>query len=126
MRLLLDTHAFLWWRLDDPALGADARAALADGGNQVFVSAVVAWEIVIKRALGRLVFEGSVAGAVDEEGFEELAVSLAHADEVATLPGLHRDPFDRMLVAQARCGGLTLVTHDRAILAYDGFDSLVI
>ncbi|MBN1461092.1 MAG: type II toxin-antitoxin system VapC family toxin [Armatimonadetes bacterium] len=126
MRLLLDTHAFLWWRLDDPALGAETRAALADRGNTVLISAAAAWEIVIKRALGKLEFEGSVSDAIAEDGFEPLPITPAHVDEVAALPDLHRDPFDRMLVAQARCEGLTLVTRDPAILAYRGFGSLEI
>jgi PIN domain nuclease of toxin-antitoxin system len=124
VRLLLDTHAFLWWRLDAPELGAAAKEAIANDANEVFVSSAVAWEIVIKRALGRLEFAGSVDRAVGQEGFSHLAITLAHADEVAALPDLHRDPFDRMLVAQARVESLTLVTRDPSIRAYEGFGVL--
>ncbi len=120
MRLLLDTHVFLWWWSDAAELGASARAAIADPANEVFVSAVVAWEIVIKRALGKLGFEGTVATAVAEEGFTTLPVSVAHVDEVARLPDHHRDPFDRLLVAQARVESLTLVTSDPFVRRYEG------
>jgi PIN domain nuclease of toxin-antitoxin system len=121
VRLLLDTHAFLWWRADAPELSAAARQKIANEANEVFVSAAVAWEIVIKRALRRLEFAGAVSRAVDEEGFSHLAITTAHTDEVATLPGLHRDPFDRILVAQARVESLTLVTRDPSMRSYDGF-----
>lgn len=96
-----------------------------DPTTDVYISAVVAWEIVIKRALGRLTFEGNVGVAVAEEGFKTLSVTLTHADEVATLPEHHRDPFDRLLIAQARREGLTLVTRDPTIKRYDGFDLLL-
>ena len=121
MRLLLDTHAFLWWRADSDQLGAVVREALLDDTNDIFVSAAVAWEIVIKRALGRLEFSGSVARAIEEEGFIELPITSAHTDEVAALPTHHRDPFDRLLVAQARLESMTLATRDAAIRTYDGF-----
>ena len=120
MRLLLDTHMFLWWRADAPQLPARVRAAVRDAANDVYVSGAVAWEIVIKRALGKLEFEGSVADAVDEEGFLPLPIGLAHTDEVARLPAIHRDPFDRLLVAQARTESLTLVTEDPRVLRYPG------
>ncbi|MBI2376195.1 MAG: type II toxin-antitoxin system VapC family toxin [Deltaproteobacteria bacterium] len=125
MKLLLDTHVFLWWRADSPKLKAKVRNAIAAGDNEVFISGAVAWEIVIKRALGRLEFDGSVGAAATEEGFAPLPITLAHADEVARLPDLHRDPFDRLLIAQARREGLTLVSHDKNIQAYEGFDRLL-
>lgn len=115
MRLLLDTHIFLWWRADAPELPARAREAILDETNDVYVSTAVAWEIAIKRGLGKLDFEGRVADAVAEEGFLPLPLELAHADEVTRLPDLHRDPFDRMLIAQARVESLTLVTSDPRI-----------
>lgn len=122
MKLLLDTHVFLWWRLDSPRLKGRLRQAILDPATEVYVSAAVAWEIVIKRALGRLVFEGGVGEAVIEEGFAPLPVTVAHVDEVASLPDHHRDPFDRLLIAQARREGLTLATHDRIMKRYAGFE----
>jgi PIN domain nuclease of toxin-antitoxin system len=120
VRLLLDTHVFLWWRADAPELPASARLAMLDTSNEVLVSAVVAWEITIKRALGKLDFEGRVADAVAEEGFASLPIELRHADELTRLPAHHRDPFDRMLVAQARIESLTLVSVDPAFRDYGG------
>ena len=125
MKLLLDTHVFLWWRSDAPDLKGKVKNALLDPATEVYVSAAVAWEIVIKRALGRLLFEGSVGMAVAEEGFHLLPITVAHVDEVAALPEHHRDPFDRMLVAQARREDLTLTTHDRIMKRYEGFDLLL-
>lgn len=81
MRLLLDTHIFLWWRADAGELPAGARAALLDSENDVYVSTAVAWEIVIKRALGKLAFEGSVADAAEEEGFSALPIGVAFLEE---------------------------------------------
>ncbi len=118
MRLLLDTHVFLWWRADAPQLSRAAREALSDPRHDVFVSAVVGWEIVIKRGLGKLVFDGSIAAAISEEGFDALPIAVTHVDRVAELPPHHRDPFDRLLVAAAQVEGLTLVTHDPLILRY--------
>jgi PIN domain nuclease of toxin-antitoxin system len=120
VRLLLDTHIFLWWRADAPDLPARAREAILDAGNEVYVSSAVAWEIVIKRSLGKLDFEGLVAVAVAEEGFLPLSVHLDHTDELGRLPDIHRDPFDRLLVAQARIESLTLVTTDPRIRQYAG------
>jgi PIN domain nuclease of toxin-antitoxin system len=119
VRLLLDTHIFLCWRADAPDLPERARAAILDVTNDVYVSGAVGWEIVIKRALGKLDFDGTVGVAVAEEGFTPLSVDLAHVDEVARLPGHHRDPFDRLLVAQAIVESLTLVTADPQVRAYD-------
>lgn len=120
MRLLLDTHVFLWWRADAPELPERARAAVLEAANEIYISAAVGWEIVIKRGLGKLEFEGSVREAVAEEGFSTLAMQLAHIDEVALLPEHHRDPFDRMLVAQARVEAMVLVTYDPTVRKYDG------
>lgn len=124
MRLLLDTHAFLWWRVGSAKLSVKAHDAILDSSNEILVSAAVAWEIVIKRALKRLEFEGSVSAAIAEEGFVPLPITTAHVDELALLPEHHRDPFDRLLIAQARRDGLTLVTHDKSIREYTGFASL--
>jgi PIN domain nuclease of toxin-antitoxin system len=116
--LLLDTHAFLWWNADDPALGPHARKAIADSGNIVFVSAATAWEIATKREAGKLDALGDIAGWIRQGGFSELAVELEHAVLSAELPRHHRDPFDRLLVAQAAIEELTLVTADADIVKY--------
>jgi PIN domain nuclease of toxin-antitoxin system len=116
MRLLLDTYVLIWW--DEGARlsrGADAAIREAD---QVYVSAVTGWEIATKAALGRLQTSRSVTEAIVETGFEELPVRLRHAQALARLEVHHRDPFDRMLVAQALVEGLTIVTRDRAFAVY--------
>jgi PIN domain nuclease of toxin-antitoxin system len=120
LRLLVDTHVFLWWRGDDPRLGEVEREAIRDGQNDVFLSASSIWEIAIKRSLGRLETPEPASAAAVRLGFEPLPISFAHAEATTLLPPLHRDPFDRMLVAQARTEGLTLVTHDPAIRTYPG------
>jgi PIN domain nuclease of toxin-antitoxin system len=124
MRLLLDTHVFLWWRSDAPELGARARKAISDAQNDVFVSAAASWEIVIKRALGRLEFDGTVEAALAEEGFAPLPVLVRHSDGVALLPDIHRDPFDRLMIAQALTERLTLVTADPFVMRYQGVELL--
>ena len=117
MRLLLDTHAFLWWREDSPRLGGDARQAIATA-DLVFVSAASAWEAAIKIALGKLRIPGSFEAGVTDSQFSKLPIDFVHAAAVAVLPPHHTDPFDRMLVAQAFVEGLTVVTHDRAFAPY--------
>ena len=117
-RLLLDTHVLLWWLADDPRLGPRARALIADPRNTVFVSSASAWEISIKKSLGRLDAPDDLDGIVETEGFERLAVSFFHGERAGALPSLHRDPFDRMLIAQAQAEGLDVVTGDDALEAY--------
>ncbi len=118
MNLLLDTHVLLWW-LDDPArLSEASRAAIRDGKNAAYVSAATVWEIVIKKALGKLDTPDDLEGVLRTCRFTPLPVTIAHALAVRSLPPHHRDPFDRMLVAQAICDGLTLVTRDPEILLY--------
>lgn len=118
-RLLLDTHAFLWWLGDDPSLGERARQAMADPRNRVFVSAATGWEIAIKRALGKLRMEDEdLEGLVEEEGFTHLPITFFHGTQAGALPHHHRDPFDRMLVAQAQAEGLTILTADANIPRY--------
>lgn len=116
MRLLLDTHALIWWDSGE-GLRKAAERAIRDA-DQVYVSAVSGWEVAIKASLGRLRTKRTVEAAVEESGFEELPVRLAHAEALARLPWHHRDPFDRMLVAQAKAEGLTLVTRDAAFRPY--------
>ncbi|MGV6807163.1 MAG: type II toxin-antitoxin system VapC family toxin, partial [bacterium] len=103
-RLLLDSHVFLWW-LSDESLSTDAKSLIADERNQVFVSAATVWEISIKRALGKLQAPEDLQRIVEEEGFTPLPISLFHSEQAGKLPPIHRDPFDRMLIAQAQAEG---------------------
>jgi PIN domain nuclease of toxin-antitoxin system len=122
MNLLLDTHAVLWWQGDDRRLPKAARAAIATA-DVVWVSAASGWEVAIKQGLGRLRLAEPFAVTVAADDFTELPMTLAHAARLATLPPRHRDPFDRMLVAQALIEKATLVSKDRALAAY-GVDVL--
>ncbi len=116
MRLLLDTHVLIWWDEGAPMSTRAMQAIRA--AEQVYVSAVTGWEIAVKASLGRIETSREVARAVAESGFEELPLRLAHAEALRALPWHHRDPFDRMLVAQARSEGLTFVTRDRTLRRY--------
>jgi PIN domain nuclease of toxin-antitoxin system len=118
MTLLLDTHVILWWRANDKSLGPVVRDAIATA-DAVFVSAASAWEVAIKIAVDRLRLPASFEKGVDASGFERLPITFAHAERAGALPRHHRDPFDRMLIAQAQVEGLTLVTRDRQLAAYD-------
>lgn len=115
--LLLDTHVFLWWRGEPAKLVPAARSAIAEAPI-VFVSAASAWEASIKESLGKLKLPESFAAGVVDSAFQRLPITFAHAEAVAALPPHHRDPFDRMLVAQARVEGLALVTHDPRMKPY--------
>ena len=117
-RLLLDTHIFLWWRGEPSKVATEARSAIATA-DIVFVSAASAWEAAIKVSLGRLELPDTVEAGAVASGFEKLLITFSHAERAAGLPLHHRDPFDRMLVAQAQAEGLTLVTHDRVLEQYD-------
>ncbi|MHB1242911.1 MAG: type II toxin-antitoxin system VapC family toxin [Gaiellaceae bacterium] len=118
MRLLLDTNAFIWWVGDDARLGPSARSIIAEPDNDVFVSAASAWEIAIKRAKGKLGF-GDVETELERHSFETLAIEVAHGITAGGLPPHHRDPFDRVLIAQARHESLAIVTADDAFALYD-------
>ena len=118
MRLLLDSHVALWWLDAHPSLGAGARRAIT-GADLVHVSAVTPWELGIKRALGKLSFPDGLVDELGASGFEPLAVTVAHAERAPSLPPHHRDPFDRMLVAQAQLETLVLLTADRSLAPYD-------
>ena len=117
-RLLLDTHAFLWWVSDDSLLRRDAHAALSDPRNEVFVSAITAWEITVKRLKGQMEAPANLAPLVDEKGFTHLPLSFQHAELAGRLPLHHKDPFDRFLIAQAQAEGLTIVTRDAYMPLY--------
>jgi PIN domain nuclease of toxin-antitoxin system len=116
VRLLLDTHALIWWLAGDPLLSADAKAAMIDPENEVFVSAASAWEIATKYRIGRLPQAAALAldvpGALTSQGFVELPITVLHGQAAGGLPGPHRDPFDRMLIAQATLAGLVLVSNE--------------
>ncbi len=117
-RLLLDTHVFLWARAHDPRLEGQAGEAIVQAGI-VFVSAASAWEAAVKTALGKLRIPEPFRVGVKDSGFDQLPVTFAHAEEAGRLPPHHADPFDRMLIAQARIERLTLVTADRLFGRYD-------
>lgn len=118
LRLLVDTHVLLWWLADDGKLKNHARAVLAAPENLVFVSAASLWELRIKEGLGKVDLPADFEKELDAQSFEYLSVTAAHAHALRGLPLHHRDPFDRMLVAQATLEGLTIVSHDDALRAY--------
>ncbi len=121
MRLLLDSHAFVWWVADDPRLSRRARDVIADGATDVFVSAVSVWELVVKAGLGRVEMPDSarfIPAQLSANRFEALPLHLQHALALGQLPTIHRDPFDRMLVAQAIVERMSIVSADRAIAGY--------
>jgi len=119
MNLFLDTHVLLWWLDDNPLLSIQAKKYIADVDNIIFISAVVIWEIRIKEALGKLEIAPDFFNIVKQQGFEILSITAQHANKLGDIPRHHRDPFDRMLIAQAIEESLTIVTHDRAFKAYD-------
>lgn len=123
MIFLLDAHALLWWLADDAELATQARDAIADPFNDVLVSAATVWEIEIKRQLGKLQAPRSLAGALEPAGLGDLPITTRDAERAAWLPDHHRDPFDRMLVAQAQRLDAILVTRDDVFNRY-GIESL--
>ena len=122
MRVLLDTHALLWWLNDNPALSNSARRIIARAGNEVLVSAASAWEISTKVRLGKLPSGADLArdfvAYLNRQRFGQLAVSVQHAARAGLLEGEHRDPFDRMLIAQAQAEDLPLISSDAALDGY--------
>jgi len=125
LRILLDTHLLLWWLDGSPSLTGQARALISDPGNTVFVSAVSLWEIWLKESLGKLRLPPDFETKLARESFESLPLTAAQARQVALLPWHHRDPFDRMLVAQAQVENLVLLTTDDRVTAYGDFVTLV-
>jgi PIN domain nuclease of toxin-antitoxin system len=122
LQALLDTHTLIWWLSKDPALPVSARRVIADMRNTLMVSAASAWEIAMKYNLGKLPGAGSLVSdfgtQMEREGFELLSISAEHAIRAGLLPGPHRDPFDRMLIAQAQAENLPIVSNEKAFEPY--------
>ena len=121
MKALLDTHALLWWLSDDPSLSARARRAIAGTDNEIFVSPVSAWEMAIKNQRGKLDVQDlldRLPQEIEEEGFLVLPISIEHGLRAGALPEHHRDPFDRMLIAQAQAEHLPIVSNDTVFDSY--------
>jgi PIN domain nuclease of toxin-antitoxin system len=122
MRALLDTHTLLWWLSDDPSLTRAARKIIAETRNTLIVSAASAWEIAIKVRLGKLPTAVDVAadfsGLIEREGFQHLAISAEHGIRAGLLPGPHKDPFDRMLIAQAQAENMPIISNEAPFESY--------
>ena len=122
LKLLLDTHAFYWWHTGDRALSAKAHAAISNERNEKHVSAITAWEFIAKFRSGKepgfSAIAADVAGAIAAQGLTELAISLRHAEVAANLPLHHKDPMDRLLIAQALVEDMTIITADGAFTSY--------
>jgi PIN domain nuclease of toxin-antitoxin system len=118
LNILLDTQVLLWWLDDNPVLSDKARMPISDGSNLIFVSAAVVWEIRIKQSLGKLDIPPNFRQVLEQQPFEFLAITIEHAYAVGELPAIHRDPFDRMLIAQAKTEGFTILTRDPLFKEY--------
>ena len=122
MKALLDTHTFLWWITDQPRLPQGVRAIIENGGNEIFVSAATGWEIIIKFQLGRLILpddpETYLMDQIQRNAFQTLPIRIDHSLHLLALPSLHKDPFDRMLIAQAQFEHLSILTSDKQIARY--------
>lgn len=119
MKILLDTHILLWWLMDDSALTTVGRESISDAANTVYVSAASTWEIALKKSLGKLQMPDDLEEVLEQQGFDILNISVAHSLAVEHLPFHHRDPFDRMLIAQAQMEQLIVFTHDKEFEKYD-------
>jgi PIN domain nuclease of toxin-antitoxin system len=123
MKAILDTHVFLWWNMEAPQLSEAVKYIISDGSNEIYLSAASAWEIAIKAARGKLTLPESperyVISRLALHGFLALPIQLSHALAVYALPDHHRDPFDRLLVAQSRLEGMPILTSDPEICCYD-------
>lgn len=119
MNLLLDTHALIWALENHPALSGNAKDKIIDGHNMVFVSSASVWEISIKKAMGKLIAPDNLTEEIKLHRFTQLNINFDHAKLAGELPDIHKDPFDRMLIAQAKIEKLTLVTRDSQIAKYD-------
>ncbi len=118
-KYLLDTHIFLWWVSDAEQLSSEVFDIIANGSNQIYISSATIWEIAIKEALGKLEIDANLDHIIEENGFIELKISARCANATKKLEQIHRDPFDRMRIAQAIEGDMTFVTVDRHIVQYD-------
>jgi PIN domain nuclease of toxin-antitoxin system len=118
MRLLIDSHAFLWWSEALPAIGSAARGAIADPTNEVLISVGALWELTIKASSGRLSLPADLETMVENQAFAVLPITFPHLSRLEGLPRLHRDPFDRMMIAQALAEGIPIATADRAFATY--------
>ena len=123
MQLLLDTHTLIWWLAKNDTLKDEANRAIANPDNLVFVSAASAWEIAIKKSLGKLKAPNDLAEQIEKQRFTPLVININHALTVEKLPSHHQDPFDRILIAQAICEQLTIITRD---LKFDNYDVTII
>jgi PIN domain nuclease of toxin-antitoxin system len=119
MNLFLDTHVLLWWLDDNPNLSEAEKIAIADPGNLIIVSAAVIWEMRIKQTLGKLEIPADFYPVIKNQGFEFLSITADHAYAAGELPMHHRDPFDRMIIAQAKLEGLSVISHDHIFRKYD-------
>ena len=122
MRALLDTHALLWWLSDDPELTRTARRAIAETSNTLIVSAASAWEIATKVRLGRLPTAAGLVSnfseQIEREGFQLMPISAAHAIRAGLLPGPHKDPFDRTLIAQSQAENISIISNEAIFESY--------
>jgi PIN domain nuclease of toxin-antitoxin system len=118
VQLLIDSHAFLWWSDASPTFGSAAHEAIADPANEVLVSVAALWELTIKTSSGRLSLPADLETIVANQGFAVLSIEFPHLTRLAALPRLHRDPFDRMMIAQALAKGIPIATGDRVFAAY--------
>ncbi len=118
MRLLIDSHAFVWWRAGSAILSRAALSAMADPANEVLISTAGLWELTIKEAIGKLTLSEDLETMVSEEGFCVLPITVAHLRRLGALPRVHRDPFDRMMIAQSLAEGIPIATRDRVFAGY--------
>jgi PIN domain nuclease of toxin-antitoxin system len=119
MNLLLDTHVLIWALENNPMLSSIAKEAIINGKNRVFISAATVWEMSIKQALGKLYVPDNLQQELEQHRFTTLDINFEHAKLAGSLPNIHKDPFDRMLVAQAKIEKLTLISNDRYISQYE-------
>lgn len=119
MNFLLDTHIILWWLADDSLLSANSRKIISDPEHTIFISAATAWEIAIKKAIGKLVAPDDFKEALDRNGFQSLSITLHHAENAGALPRHHDDPFDRMLISQSQLERFALVSNDKKFKKYE-------
>ncbi|MGQ8366049.1 type II toxin-antitoxin system VapC family toxin [Glaciecola sp. 1036] len=117
-RILLDTHAFIWWMNGDSRMGEIAKKCIASASNEIYVSAATVWEMSIKQQMGKLITPDDIESSILEAGFSPLSITAFHGQQAGRLPLHHKDSFDRMLIAQAQAEGLKLMTKDECFLAY--------